>query len=60
VSLFIRDESADIDAAKIADRGTVEVWVSGIQGGTNLGGPSGGWPSNKPHLRDQREPYCKA
>jgi len=39
--------TADIDAAKIAKPGTVEVWVSGIPGGTNLGGPCGGGPSNK-------------
>jgi hypothetical protein len=38
---------ADIDAAKIAKPGTVEVWVSGIPGGTNLSGPCGGGPSNK-------------
>jgi len=39
--------TVNIDAAKIATRGTVEVWVSGIPGGTNLGGPCGGGPSNK-------------
>ena len=36
--------TVDIDAAKIATPGTVEVWVSGIPGGTNLGGPCGGGP----------------
>jgi len=39
--------TVDIDAAKIAASGYVEVWVSGIPGGTNLGGPCGGGPSNK-------------
>ena len=39
--------TSDIDAAKIASPGTVEVWVSGIPGGTNLSGPCGGGPSDK-------------
>jgi len=39
--------TANIDAAKIAVPGTVEVWVSGIPGGTNLSGPCGGGLSDK-------------
>jgi hypothetical protein len=39
--------TTDIDAAKIASPGSVQVWVSGIPGGTNLSGPCGGGPPNK-------------
>lgn len=39
--------TVNIDAEKIATPGTIEVWISGIPGGTSLGGPCGGGPSNK-------------
>lgn len=39
--------TVNIDAAKIATPGTVQVFVSGIPGGTNLNGPCGGGPSDK-------------
>jgi hypothetical protein len=39
--------TAIIDAKYISTPGTVEVFVSGIPGGSNLNGPCGGGPSNK-------------
>jgi len=39
--------TADIDAQYIASPGTIEVYVSGIPGGSNLNGPCGGGASNK-------------
>jgi hypothetical protein len=39
--------TAKIDAKYISSPSTIEVFVSGIPGGSNLNGPCGGGPSNK-------------
>lgn len=39
--------TANIDSKYISTPGTLDVWVTGIPGGTNLGGPCGGGLSAK-------------
>ena len=39
--------TGEIDAQYIASPGTIEVYVSGIPGGSNLNGPCGGGASNQ-------------